>query len=1304
MSQRFTPNSESRYVPSRERDRDRSPPRFDRRGSLNYGSGPGARNSDTSYRPGDFSASARDLPRDAPRGPKAAQDGGRGGSFAPRGRGYHSRGDPRDSHLSRRDQDRSEWSRRENFDARERRLSSPGRNRSRSPIGRDARGGPRELDTNRVPRGGGPPSAESANSDGTQTSGGYYGRGTFRGRGRGNWERGRGREGEDRESYRMRSRSRERTWDQSHRDARTREYEREPSQREDDKRSDWAGESDRLRRDPPPRPDSRNSTGSLNNPPQTPHSAGASTQQINADRYRENFKPTASAEAPGKPQSYGDLKAREDVKPHPLSSRTEKGRNVSAAQIPSSPPQPTQVPAFGSIATRGAPSAPTNQQSTSPKDDAPPSGPTRSSLADPIKAAPKAPKAELHQIQAPSGPKAGTPFQRRAVSVMSPGRPFDSQHDSQPGTSPQMSRFGGTPTRPAASPSSAGPGPGRGFPQWGPAYPAPKSHHPDPTSTGPNNAPSELASRPSHAEGAATTHSSGPFGGPSGRIPTGPKAAQPSIRAPMAPRAYAGKSATWINPNIQQRPSILSPTMRRGAGPGGDDRAKRLRAKSVEHSPASHLKPGPKLSILGDMATKMKAAEEEDKMDVSTINVNDSKAVSERMAEAVEEMDIQAETASDDDDNMDLNEEDFEDAEQQFKKDLENINAKRPASPKHHPEILALLEEVDALAKAIEHLQEGRPIPPPERDEPQTGMDIGLPSPSSEPDGGKDDGNDVKFEDASVSAELTLEGLPYLQSGMPTPLSQISDDFDCQDAVMTLVFRSLADEAGRELDEENQLRKVYANRYQAWRSKVQAYEREKREMEEQTRAATPLPTIVPEPVAALSPAPEGGRRNRAFNTQLDLDQAIALSKAEADEKEKEKQDRELIERQNTSLTDMTKEAVIPGMLSRTQQADRVFDDTNNLVETRLVLDTFGFVPPQDDFNEEEQKQFITGYLNTPKKWGHIAFEIPGRDYQDCILHYYLTKRDTPYKTLFNRKVNKRGRKPAAARVGRRANNLMADLGNRAAEGAGDGEMVPVTDTGRPRRAAAPSFAEKEKKDAEIAAAKTPARRGANAARAAGETTDGSAEKPAQRRGRQAQPKERAKRGTKTALPIVSPSKPELDVATKVVKEARMDDPAARELESAQMLAKLNPGNQSQQLLVVDPNARLEAWRIDAKAAGPVLADLQVAHMHQRPPQAPPAALPSGVPQAQPPVVVTEAPHHMSGPPPVAFPPQAVAPVKGEPRNQSITTSYWSVQEQNDFMTFLGHFGTDWQKISGALVTKTHTMVCRLHEFWMLASS
>ena len=1397
MSSRFTPNSESRYVPPRDRDRS-PPPRFDRRGSMNYGSGPGARNSDNSYRPGDFSSSGpRDLPRDPPRGPKAAQEGGHGGSFAPRGRGHHGRGD-RDSNFRRRESDRGDWARRDTFDPRDRR-ASPGQNRSRSPL-RDLRGGARELDTNRVPRTGGPPSAESANSDGTATSGPPYGRGGFRGRGRGAWDRGRGRDGDDKDPF-QRSRSRDRGWDQGIRDSRARDFDRDPLLREDDRRSDGGGDNDRSRRDPPTRPDSRNSTASLGaGPSQTLQSAYPSFGPINPERFRENFKSAAAPDLAGRQ----DPRGNGDFRPYSLA---RAARSI-VPQIPSSPPQPTQVPAFGSIASRiPPPTLSAMDQSGSPGTETLSTGPAKLDIADPIMSAPKAPKAELNQP--PSGPKGGTPFQRRGLAAISPGRPFET-HDMQPGASPQMARFGGPPKGPAAgSPSASGPGQGRSFPQWCAPYLASKAHHNDPLPTTSNPSPSDPAGRFSRGDGTPSP-SSGPFSGTSVRIPTGPKASQPSIRAPMAPRNFPGgnKSATWVNPALlrEQRPSILSPmsptTPIRRVQTAGDDRARRLRAKSVENAPASsHLKPGPKPSILGDRNAKMKAVvAEEVKMDMASTDADAPKqAVEERIAAAVEGMDIQAEesTSQEEEDAVDLDQEDFDDAERQYQKDIDNINAKRPASPKHHPEILQLLDEVDALDIALEHLRQGKPIPLTEKDEtPARTGPLGLPSPASEAEKEEPPVEDVKYEEASVSAELSLDGLPYLASGIPTPLSQVSDEdvlLESHDAFQTLVIRTLADATEREVDEEARLRKLYAERYGPWRDKIEATELAKREAEEQTRETTPFPPPLPEPVATTPGSEKTRQRNHT--TQYELEQAIAASKAEAEAEAQKRaeREREMLERQRNSIPDMTKEACIPNMLTETEQKDSMFLDTNNLVETRLVLETFNFVPPEDDFDEEEQRLFIAGYMATPKKFGHIALGIPGRDYQDCIQHYYLTKTDTVYKHLLNRKgpVQKAAktlraqgnRKTRAARDGAKSLNSVGGT-----DGTTDLLPVPVTETGRPKRSAAPKFdGDKDKKAAEGTTAKTPARRGPNATKSTGEPGDGSVEKPAPRRGRQAQPKEKAKRGPKAAtaasapapasapVPAPVPSPPKLEVsAGPAVPDIRMDAAMPREPEGAYMQVQPSreleiPGlppkprpppktmfgggvapqefpagwaevyrkqmrewNENRERLLEEqtpgippkPPAPLSRARF-----GTLLPDISdegyqrelarwkevrdrmvqqyVMQMMGQPmgqPVGPPvpahmpgpaAALPPAAAH-EPPVAVTEPSQSLL---PVQAPsgalvPTSVAPVKRESRNASgsVGRSYWSVQEQDDFVTCLKHCGTDWMRISQYLGTKTHTMV------------
>ncbi|KAJ5664795.1 uncharacterized protein N7477_007243 [Penicillium maclennaniae] len=92
----------------------------------------------------------------------------------------------------------------------------------------------------------------------------------------------------------------------------------------------------------------------------------------------------------------------------------------------------------------------------------------------------------------------------------------------------------------------------------------------------------------------------------------------------------------------------------------------------------------------------------------------------------------------------------------------------------------------------------------------------------------------------------------------------------------------------------------------------------------------------------------------------------------------------------------------------------------------------------------------------PKKWGKIAESLPGRTFKQCIIHYYLTKEEIKYKAKLNKRWSRRGRgKQKSTRP--KSNALIADLGVVKPDFDGEEEPAPVTDTGRPRRAAAPTF-------------------------------------------------------------------------------------------------------------------------------------------------------------------------------------------------------------------------------------------------------
>lgn len=98
-------------------------------------------------------------------------------------------------------------------------------------------------------------------------------------------------------------------------------------------------------------------------------------------------------------------------------------------------------------------------------------------------------------------------------------------------------------------------------------------------------------------------------------------------------------------------------------------------------------------------------------------------------------------------------------------------------------------------------------------------------------------------------------------------------------------------------------------------------------------------------------------------------------------------------------------AVIPMMLTDTLRRNSMrFKDVNNLNvdkdkwAIRLVTDTI------DTFTKEEHDSFIKGYLRFPKKFGKISDYMGKlRSPEECVLHYYRTKKIVDYKALIKKR-------------------------------------------------------------------------------------------------------------------------------------------------------------------------------------------------------------------------------------------------------------------------------------------------------------
>ena len=1302
MSSRFPPtSSESRYPP---RDQTHTPPGFGEKRAVAPYTGPlSSRSSENIYRGNTghvYHGPGRDVPREAPRGPKAGIDNIRGGGYAPRGRGFAGRGDNRDLPFQRRDVER-EWSRRDSFDSRDRRPSPTAPTRSRTPPAREFRES-RELDLNRVRRSSrdGPLSANSAISD-TTASGWGYGRGGNRGRGRGEWDsRGKGRAHffDDRDGPSPRSRSRDRVWDRDPREDRGRDLDKDPGRREEDKKNandewDRERESDRYRRDlPHQRPDSRTSSGTHTRP-STPHSASVPLPPY-TNTERSTFKSGGAAAEVSRRPSTSALSVDSNSREEPRSYlRSEFSRNQTGPGTPSSPPQAPQVPAFGSVTHRvpvGGHAITSRLEQS--KDDDPSSAPARFETTDPVKVAPKAPKAELTQAQPPTGPKAGVPFIRhpQVNNIASPGRGFGNHYDNRVLTqglnsgiqSPSAHRFGGQ-QRPVAS---------QFFSQTtsAPSAQTARTLNTRPTVTNVSR-PSTIETPFTHGlvgleqsgranlpdSSSRTVPNVSSTGSPL-KIPRGPKN-QPSIRAPMAPKTIPNQ---WINPNIKRTPSIMNrpqptiypivPAKRDYTGeerPVGPPIAQ-LRQEALQTVPENediqqHIKPYIYKTEALDTAhnsepTRISSIDEDVGLALTIPHTEVSPATG--FTEGVKS---QSDTVSDDDENMDLDEADFEEQERKFTKEMHALEAKRPSTPRHHAELIPLLEEVDALGSALEDIKSGY-LPEVEEAEEKYEPEVrlGLPSPSPEsvekPQLESDFGGFKQEPEIAQTPLLSEENLPYLISGPPTPLSEISSiqqNLYQHDLMRDHLLHYLS-EKQEDLDIQlSKMREEYANLYKPWRIKVEAMDRQKA-AEEGNATPSPIPTEAP----SLMPTPiiEGRRAGRSSTSanvsELDYQRVVELSKQEAAEAA---EFRERQAQENQALADLQKEAVIPDMLNPSDRKQSLFEDTNHLIPTRIAFEVLAFVPPEDDFTPKEHEIFTEYYMIFTKKWGQIASFIPGRDYQDCIQHYYLTKKKWEYKKqIKDRPVLKKGRKPRGTKVPSRSGALMADMGSaRAAmyDGSGnDTEQPQFTSAGRPRRTAAPTFGERDvtgESDV-ITPVPTPGRRGAGSGK--GDLTgDSTSERPTIKRARTGTREKGAKRSKApflAAAPGPSPSKKDIDVDKGKGKEPKLEDPQRpEELKHSEVLTSisaeqvLEAGNWLNGLPILTAPVEVEAVPDPSPLSQAVTSHQHGSHDLQQRPQ-----------------------------------PQ--------------TSSYWSVPEQQDFTRLIGYYGHDWQQISQALKNKTHTMV------------
>ncbi|AMD19590.1 HCL561Cp [Eremothecium sinecaudum] len=101
-------------------------------------------------------------------------------------------------------------------------------------------------------------------------------------------------------------------------------------------------------------------------------------------------------------------------------------------------------------------------------------------------------------------------------------------------------------------------------------------------------------------------------------------------------------------------------------------------------------------------------------------------------------------------------------------------------------------------------------------------------------------------------------------------------------------------------------------------------------------------------------------------------------------------------------------SIPPMILDPVKKFSMRFKDINNLVTDKDKWASRVLTDAVDNFSEEEHNLFVEAYLTYPKKFGKIANLMGGlRSPEECVLHYYRTKKRVKYKSLIMEKNKKR---------------------------------------------------------------------------------------------------------------------------------------------------------------------------------------------------------------------------------------------------------------------------------------------------------
>ncbi|KAF2715338.1 hypothetical protein K504DRAFT_365471 [Pleomassaria siparia CBS 279.74] len=758
-------------------------------------------------------------------------------------------------------------------------------------------------------------------------------------------------------------------------------------------------------------------------------------------------------------------------------------------------------------------------------------------------------------------------------------------------------------------------------------------------------------------------------------------------RLPMAPFP---KSHQWVKPGLNRVPSI--PTKREFSGEdrertfGTAPKAPKLEGATtamesqrmeqpIPKSPATTRSTSeaevPRIQVAPEPVAKAPSPKptEIDTRGLSNLSLPDESPRTDKLP--VSAASSAHEMMEDSDDDLDLDEDDFAESEAKYNKEQARLVSKRVDLSAPHLRANTPLREIMLLASlTIDHLphQQTKPV-----DEEMISPPLVQPPPESAPtelltpkaEEAEDmivDGKQEKPLAPATQAlrlrhdtspeqepEPDLSCLPYLGSGPPTPLSDLEQDRpSLSDWVILTIRNNLRKDIEPELDPDD-VSKQYAIAYKQWRLHIRDFDDTQDAEEERQPSIDPgLKVTTPDPqnsamAAVMMDQPTTGRRGHSgrWATELDFEQVLKESLKTAEEERMGKKEKE----PRKSMSDPEREANVPMQLTAYDAQRRRFIDTNFQREPGQGIFVYHYEPPEDDFTEAEHKIMVSHYKDQyAKKWGKLAeilYKEAGtsRTYKDCINHYYATKWHKEYKGKVRGKRGGARKRGGGAGRGR-ANNANTDR----TEVPGEDGSIPhaVTETGRPRRSAAPTFGAESEFDASTSTP-TPGRPRRQP------DADGNQEKVDRRR---KTGKEKAGRKPKNQVQVLAAAPAESPV--KIDRKERALGVKTEEDFGRRSLGEMPLPMQTQLQLGPSPDPG------PGPSPGPV---------------EDPTPMPSNL---------------------LVQPGMGVG-MSERSRPQTNNTrpgpsSYWSVTEQNDFQRNVAHFGTDWIAIANHMGTKTHTMV------------